>query len=45
MRRPVHKFLARFDLTTWLLLKRRAKHKGWSVNRTLNEAVKDATDD
>jgi hypothetical protein len=45
MPRPVHKFLARFEPTVWILLTRRAKNKGWSINRALNEAVKDATDE
>ncbi len=45
MPRPVHKFLARFDLSTWALLVRRARLQRWSINRTIVEAVKDATDE
>lgn len=41
----IHKFLVRFDLTTWVLLVKRADSKRWSINRTIIEAVKDATDE
>lgn len=45
MPRPVHKFLTRFEPTVWVLLQRRAKKKKWSINRTINEAIKDVTDE
>ncbi len=45
MPKQVHKFLVRLEPTVWLLLQRRAKRKKWSLNRTINEAIKDVTDE
>lgn len=40
MARPVHRFLARFDLLTWHALVRRSAKNKQSINRTINEDVK-----
>lgn len=45
MPKPVHKFLVRFDLAVWALIVRRAREHKWSINRTINEGMKDVTDE
>jgi len=45
MSKPVHKFLTRFDLNVWVLIVQRAREKKWSINKTINEGMKDVTDE
>ncbi len=40
-----HAYLLRIETWLWLKIVARAAKKRWSINRTINEAIKDVTDE